>query len=288
MSIATLEQDRTSVIISMNLIHEDNDFNCRGKVTPIDVHDLIESIREVGLKQPILIREYNEERAAATGYRYGLVAGYRRFCAMKSLGKDRIPAKISFGMSDTEARILNLQENLIRKDLNILQEAKAIEKLKIAGFSVDDIAKKLHKSTGWVQMRYMVLNFPEDIQTECGKGNIGQQHIKGLATLNNPETRDKLYEEVKRIKSAKIRGEKNIIVRRPVAQNSKRARTRPEMDAMLDHIYEHLKITKENRLVTRILAWCIGNISSREVFEDIKEEVTKQGGHYTIPAEELG
>lgn len=281
----SIKQDRNAVIIPMNLVHEDVDFNCRGKITAIDVDDLIQSIREVGLQQPVIIREYNEERQAATGYKYGLVAGYRRFYAMKALKKDVIPAKIAYGMSDNEARVINLQENVIRKNLDILQEAKAMEKLKAVGFDRKEIARKLHVSTGWVQMREMVLNFPEDIQIECGKGNIGQQHIKALATLKND--REKLYEEVRRLKSAKIRGEKNIVIKRPVEQNSKRARSRAEINAMFDHLYEHVG-AKYEPLLMRVLAWCIGNISSRELFESIKERMTEKGEYYEIPKEELG
>lgn len=284
MSTAIMEQDRTAVIIPMNQIHEDNEFNCRGKVTPIDVHDLIESIRERGLEQPVVIREYNEDRQLATGFKYGLVAGYRRFCAMRCLGKDRIPARIKYGIDDTEARIINLQENLIRKDLNVLQEAKAIEKLRYAGFTMDDIAKKLHKSTGWVQIRYMVLDFPDDIQQECGKGNIGQQHIKALATISDVP---KLYEEVKRIKTAKIRGEKNIVVKRPLSQNSKRARSTHEIRAMFDHLYENIG-AKNEPLLMRALAWCIGNVPSLEFYQDIKQRMGELGKYYEIPTEELG
>lgn len=282
MSIA-IEQDKSTAIVEMSQIHEDIEFNCRGKVTPIDVHDLVESIRERGLMQPVLIREYNEECQQATGYKYGLVAGYRRFCAMRCLGKDRIPAKIKFGMSDIEARISNFQENRIRKDLNIVQEAKAVEKLRLCGLSPQDIAKQLHVSAGWVQMRTMVLNFPPDVQEECSKGNIGQQHIKALSTL----PKEKLYEEVRRLKNAKLRGEKNFVVKRPISQESKRARTRPEMNFMLDHIYENIG-PRDAYLTTRTLAWCVGNISSRDLFEDIKQKMDEKGVFYQIPSEELG
>jgi len=274
----TQEEIKVSYIDAKE-IHEDNEFNCRGKVTPIDVHDLITSIRERGLDSPIIVREYDTTRREATGHRYGLVAGYRRLCAMKSLDMTSIPCIIRHDISDTEARIINLQENLIRKDLNILQEAKAIEKLKIAGYTQQEVADQLHKSTGWVQIRFKLLSFPEDIQQECAKGIIGQSHINAIATL----PKEKQYEAVQRIKKKRLSGEKGLIVPRPVAQNSRRARNRHEMVNMLDHIYENLGAS----FTTRTLAWCVGNISSAELFRDIKEECRKEGKSYIIPEEEL-
>jgi ParB family transcriptional regulator, chromosome partitioning protein len=263
-------------------IHEDNEFNCRGKVAPLDVHDLIEDIRKVGLLQPVVVRKYSDERKAATGYPYGLVAGYRRAVACKAIGLEKIPATIKYNLSDTEARLANLGENLIRKDLNIMQEALAIEKLRVS-MTMEDIGKRLHKSTGWVQLRCMVLNFPKDIQEECGKGTISQNHIATLSTLNKPHLIDELYNQVKSIKNKRLRGEKGLIIKKPLSTNTKKARKPSEINNCLDHIYDALGPS----FATRCLAWCAGTISTNELIRDIKKEAEEAGRSYQEPIEDF-
>lgn len=263
--------------IPMSQIFVDDELNSRGKVSNLDVTDLIQSIREYGLKQPIVVRKLD---SSINGFDYGLVAGFRRYTAHVCMGREMIMAKVEYNLSDTDARIINLQENIIRKDLNLLQEAKSIQKLKWAGVTMESVARRLNVSIGWVQIRYMVLNFSEAIQKEIAEGNINQQQIKALSTL----PRDVQAEEVKRIKDKRARGEKGMEIKRPISSNSKRARTRAEMTRMLDHIYQEV----EPNFATRALAWCIGNISSAELYQDIKEQCELLGKYgYIIPDEEL-
>jgi len=258
------------------ILIDDEEFNCRGKTLMIDVADLIQSIREYGLKQPVIVRKLSGNN---NGFNYSLVAGFRRVTAVKCLGRETITAKIEENLSDIDARILNLQENLIRKNLNVLQEAKSIEKLKIAGITMAEIAQKLNVSTGWVQIRFMVLNFSPAIQEEVAKGVINQSQVKALATL----PRDKQAEEVKRIKDKRMRGEKGLEIKRPVSQNSRRARTRAEMNRLLDLVYNEVGAC----FATRILAWAVGNISSTELYQDIDEECKKAGNYgFVIPEED--
>ncbi len=150
--------------LPLSELHEDLVLNCRGKIAPIDVADLVRSISVKGLQQPITVRKYSEEKRIATGFLYGIVTGHRRFTAFKCLEYPTIPCIVKYNINDIEARFLNLDENLIRKDIDLLQEAKSIEHLKNAGVKMQEIADRLGKSVGWVQIRFNVLNFPEDIQ----------------------------------------------------------------------------------------------------------------------------
>src|SRR5262245_14130389 len=108
--------DYTAVMVPMDQIFSDDDFNCRGRIAPIDVIDLAKSIEEVGLQQPIVVQPYKHPLNPKILYR--IMAGHRRFMAFRVNKSDKIPAFIREGLTDFEARLLNLTENLKRQDLN--------------------------------------------------------------------------------------------------------------------------------------------------------------------------
>jgi ParB family chromosome partitioning protein len=111
---------------SLDDIRVDTDFNCRGAITPISVHELANNIRTAGLIEPVVVRPYDKD-----GFKYDLVAGFRRTQAFKNLRANEpekyseIPVVIK-NVTLAEAKILNLIENIHREDLNILQEARAL------------------------------------------------------------------------------------------------------------------------------------------------------------------
>lgn len=265
--------------IEVSRLDSDYNFNCRGKIVPIDVQDLIRSIDVNGLQSPIVIHEYNEQEKKITNKDYRIISGFRRFAAIKSLKWEYIPCIIKPWMPESKARVLNIEENLKRKNLNILQEAKAIERLQQAGYTQKMVSDELGVSSSWVQIRFNVLSFPQDIQVEIAKGIVNQNQIKELYGL----PRDQQYEALKLIKERKQRGDKNVKVKRSVASNSKRARDRSEMRKMNELIYDELGPS----FATRCLAWCSGEISSLDLFTDIKEQLEEQGKHFIIPLEEL-
>jgi ParB/RepB/Spo0J family partition protein len=261
------------VTIPIDDIDIDFDFNSRGKVIPADVVKLSEDIESKGLIQPVVVREFSTPR---NGKKYGLVAGFRRVVAFKRLGRDTIPASIKYDLSDIDAQVINLQENLERQDLNLLQEAKTIFRFKIAGMTQRQVADKLGVSTGWVQIRYCVLDLPPELQERCADGTIKTNQVRQLHEL----PRSRQFEEVRKLADKRLRGEKGLTITKPVSYKSKRTRNGREMSAMKDHIYENVG----PGLHTRVLAWATGDISSSELFHDIKEMCGKD---YVMPEEEL-
>ena len=214
--------------IPVSEIHEDEEFNCRGVITPFDVVDLARDIELNNLQMPVGIYEYTPEEQKRTGFRYKLIQGYRRFKACTLILEWKtIPCSVQPHMSDIQARIVNLGENLNRQALNIMQEAKAINALKLAGLSEQEVARQLHTSRGWVQVRFMLLDLPSAIQDEASAGLLSQQQIRDLYSIPNNDAR---FEQVKQIKDAKARGEK-IKVKKPPNKNvhAKRERKAPEI-----------------------------------------------------------
>lgn len=251
----------------MDLIYSDSVFNCRGPIAPYEVQTLSESIKQNGLLQPIVVRPYLHPP-----YRYMIVVGHRRHAACKLLKYKEIEANVNENLTEAQARSLNLIENLERKDLNMLQEAKAIEWFREAGLQLREVAKEVNKSTGWVSTRYLVLDLEPDIQLEIAAGLLKQDQIKMLHEIPSRQGR---IDAVKRIKEAKARGEDRQLFVDPKPKKAvtddltnKVSRNMREMFEIQDMIYDQIGAN----IATRTLAWTGGVISTKDYFESLKQE----------------
>lgn len=268
--------DMVVIHIPMEKILYDSAINCRGDITPLDVDDLVEDIRERGLMQPVVVRPLGKD-----GYEYCLVAGYRRYMAFRVLGKKTIPAVVK-DIDEVIALEYNLNENIKRKSLNILQEAKGLERMWHLGETLDAIAKRFGVTIGWVIPRIKLLTMPEDIQQVAAAGFLTQEQIRDIDKLPSLEMR---YEAVRGIKEAKMRGEKRRIqiiekIKDKDKEQTKRTiRGREEIIAM----QSHLRDTIGNGIATRALGWACGFISNEELFFSLKDHTDELGLDYVIP-----
>ena len=260
-------------ILPIDDILSDETWNCRGQIVPYDVRDLVESIRERGLDFPITVVPYNKD-----GFKYKTVAGHRRHMAMKVCKKLEIPANIRTDLDETGQRLLNLNENVCRQDLNIVQEANALQWFESQGWSEDLMAAKTNQSRGWVQVRLILLRLPEDIRKVAAEGLLTQMQIRNLYTLRDDPTAQ--YAAVRRIKDARERGDTvDIAPKKPPVPHEKKERNVTEMTELQEYIQEQIG----NNIATRILGWCRGFVSSYEIHSDIKEAFPD--AHYRIPKE---
>jgi len=270
--------------IPLTEIHADETFNCRGRIAPIEVTDLASDIQERGQIQPAVVREYSEEEQQQYGKKYRLIAGFRRYTACYIIESPTLDCVIRNDLNDeVDAMMFNLAENIQRKDLNILQEAKAVKRLLEQGLIAKDIGPKLGKSYGWTQIRTMLLGLPRDIQEEAAAGLIAHSQIRQLSTILNKSGLDACYDATRRIKIAKERGEKVVLTTSKSSKKDKKKRSTGEVQHLIDHMLESI----EGGFHTRCLAWANGNISTGEIFDDIKkysvEHGTKYGYDYIIP-----
>ena len=265
--------------VKVNEIFADPTFNCRGSIAPIDVADLARDIDEQGLQQPIVIKPLGNGESYKD-YKYKVVSGHRRHTAFKILNRNTIPCIINPNLTDAQALILNLGENLHRKDLNILQEANALNRLKLEGFSTHDVAAAIGKSASWVQIRYLLLDLPEQIREAAAAGFITHQHIRDLSKLKDIKSQ---MEAAKKIKEAKIRGERTPNIKRNNKRNILKNKIREKDDIfwMQDHIQNAIG----NNFGTRCLAWAAGEINDFELFQDIEALAIKADIPYSIPYE---
>lgn len=248
-------------------------FNCRGHIAPIDVVDLMKSIAQHGLLEPVVVRLYDEKQAALTKKKYGLVAGFRRFKATQLNRETKIRATIHPNMDEGTARVINLQENLKRKDLNIYQEAKAIEQFKYMGWTRDRTARELDVSNGWVQVRFMLLDLPFDIQEVAATGVLNQTQIRDLYSMKTDAER---YAAVKAIKTKKMKGESTAYITKKIVKNKMTKRERKKLE-----IFELQALLRDAigpSILTRLLGWCAGEVSDGELHEEINEYLSENFG----------
>ncbi len=266
-------------------IDADDDFNCRGTISPVDVAALADNIREKGLIQPGVVMPHPDPDS---GYKYKLVAGFRRRMAIKILGLKTYSCIIREDLSVEDAMFMNLNENIQRKELNILQEALTIAKIKVFNPRIgrDGCAKKLGASPGWVQVREMLLTLPAEIQQEVVVGMISQAQIRELITIKKAEGVERCYEAAKEMKKAKLAGRKPRIVKKKNRDKVKE-RNREEIFEMMADIND--SIPYKNRagqpyLWPKVLAWASGEISDNDLFESCVEFAEREGHTWTIPS----
>jgi len=269
-----MENQETTQFLPLSEIHIDDNFNCRGTLAPTDVEDLAKDIRAHGLHQPVVVMPYDDAERTKTGFKYKLIAGFRRTYAHMILKMEKIECKIKPHMREVDARVINLSENLKRKELNILQEAQAIEALYLAGIPRDDVAKRIQMSSSWVQVRFALLQLPNEIQADASAGFLNQYELKKIASLPTVEEQ---YSVVKSIKEAKARGEKvdRFISRKPPKKTDKKTRTSGEINILLDHVMEQVPLGTEPPddhllLLAAGFAWATGTISDIQLTERIK------------------
>ena len=106
--------------------------------------------------------------------------------------------------------MLNVVENLQRKSLNILEEARAIQNLYPDGASVREAARELKQPTRWVWVRVRLLRMPEAVQQKAAAGLLSQANLERLAGLETP---DEQIEAAAQIVEARQRGKGKVPAR---------------------------------------------------------------------------
>ena len=144
------------------------------------LQELSDSIKENGLLQPILVREYGEGR-------YQIIAGERRFRASKLAGLDEIPA-IILDRDDRKAAEIALIENIQRENLNPIEEAMAFRSLaEEYGLTQEELAEKVGKSRSAIANSTRLLDLPEEVLEMVANGDISAGHGRTLLGVKNRE-----------------------------------------------------------------------------------------------------
>jgi ParB family transcriptional regulator, chromosome partitioning protein len=150
--------------------------------------ELSASIRTSGVIQPVVVRRQ--------GQGYQLIAGERRWRAAKMAGLERIPALLREA-TDGESLELALIENLLREDLNPMDEAEAYQKL-LAEFewTQEELAQRVGRDRSSIANCLRLLKLPEPVQKDLRAGRLTMGHARALLSLTSPADQLKLREEI--------------------------------------------------------------------------------------------
>lgn len=166
-----------------------NPFQPRKTVDPAALEELVSSIKQAGLLQPIVVRR---AYGAST---YELIAGERRLRACQQLGWERIPA-VQRDADDRTLLTLALIENLQRDDLSPIDEARGYERL-IAEFKLaqQDVADAVGRDRSTVANALRLLKLPEVVLQMLHEGQLSVGHARALLALEDPRTVSNLARE---------------------------------------------------------------------------------------------
>ncbi|HOJ92597.1 MAG TPA: ParB/RepB/Spo0J family partition protein [Dictyoglomaceae bacterium] len=150
----------------------------RNTLNPDTLQELVDSIKNVGILQPILVRPKGEV--------YEIIAGERRYRGAKAAGLQKIPVIIK-ELDEQTALDITLTENLQREDLNPIEKAKAFQSY-IETFKVtqEELAQRLSISRSEVTNFLRLLQLPPDIQEEVRRGNLTYGHARTLLGIEDP------------------------------------------------------------------------------------------------------
>jgi ParB family transcriptional regulator, chromosome partitioning protein len=181
------------------------------------LQELIDSIRQHGIIQPLIVRELataspSRHTSGGAGARFELIAGERRWRAAQEIGLTEVPAIIR-SANDLEVLELSLIENLQRADLNPIEEAQGYARLANEfGMRQEDIAVKVGRSRATVANALRLLDLQPQVQVWLAQDLLSVGHAKVLLSLKAPEEQLLAAETVLR-RNATVRGTERLVAR---------------------------------------------------------------------------
>jgi len=198
------------------------------------------------------------------GFKYRLIVGFRRMRAVTFFLKwTEILAHIA-DVTEHEARMLNLVENLERKNLNLLEEANGLRNLYPEGVTVQRAKAELKRSTTWIRARIALLRMSPTIQQQAAAGLLTASDILALIPL---------------VPDEQLTSMRRIIERRALPYYRNPMRKMPKHPCptvkRIRQLVRQLLTWGIDGLPTRALAWAAGDIDIVDFMNDVKVVVQK-------------
>lgn len=275
----------STVELPIEEIFADPAFNCRGRVNPMTCGDLAADIKANGQIHPIMVRPY--ENPTKPQLKWQIVEGFRRYYAQRINSSPTITANIREDLTEEQARVINLTENLQRQDLSFMQEAKALTRFGIGRVADADIAAILNVRTDWVKNRRLALALPGAIHVEIEKGYVKPSDVIELSKMSSDEER---FEAVRALKEGKLRGKNTKIQSSQTKKEQphvKKVRGKERIFEMQDYIRETFRGHELNEItaIIRALGWAGGALSDTELYGQLNRIAQENGVEYKVPEE---
>jgi len=222
------------------------------------IDELCQTIKTHGVIQPIVVRYRNNK--------YEIIAGERRWRAVKKLGMESIPA-ILRDFNDSQASSIALIENLQREGLTALEEAIAYQNLiDLHQLTQESLAQRLGKSQSTIANKIRLLNLPEDAKNALMERKITERHARALLSLDTEELQLKVLKEIIDKELNVKQTEARIAFYKEVNKNKKKSK--------------RISFTKDVRLALNTIRQSIDMVSGSGL--QIKTEEKDHDDHYEI------
>jgi len=176
-----------------------NPFQPRKEYNKQDLDELAQSIREVGIIQPLVVSKIEEYNENGTKVHYQLISGERRLRAAKIAGLKTVPAVVRKEEDSNTKLSLALIENLQRSDLNPIETARGFARLQDEfGLTQKEIAVRVGKSRESVSNALRLLNLPVKIQDAISQGKINSSQGRFLLSIKEPERKEEIFQRLLR------------------------------------------------------------------------------------------
>lgn len=195
------------------------------------LRDLSQSLKRSGVLQPLVVRRH--------GQQFEIVVGERRWRAAKMAGLTYIPAVVREA-TDAETLELALVENLLREDLNPMEEAEAYQRLLTEfAWTQEELGQRVGKDRSSVANCLRLLKLPELIQADLRAGRLTMGHARALLSLASPAEQLKLREEIL-AHSWSVRATEEGVQRKQRQAPRRAGRRSAELAALEDSLRETL------------------------------------------------
>ncbi|HAQ06233.1 MAG TPA: nucleoid occlusion protein [Bacillus bacterium] len=219
------------------------------------IEELARTIHIHGVIQPIVVREYDEDK-------FEIIAGERRWRAMKKLEWGEVPAIIK-NLSDSETASVALIENLQREELSPIEEAMAYGKLlEIHDLTQEALAQRLGKGQSTVANKLRLLKLPQEVQEALLNKLITERHARSLIPLKNPQLQVQVMSEVIE-KSLNVKQTEERVVK---MLNQNEAKPKPKRKAFSKDM--RIAVNTIRQSLTMVTDSGINLDSDEEEFED--------------------
>lgn len=232
------EEKGTETILKITMV-EPNRKQPRKNFDEDSLQELCDSIKQVGLIQPILVQDRKSH--------YEIIAGERRWRAAKMAGLKEIPVIIR-NYSEQEIMEISLIENIQREDLNPIEEAQAFKRL-LTEFNLkqDEVAERVSKSRAAVTNSIRLLKLTDKVQQMVIDDMISTGHARALLAVEDPETQYVLAQQIFDQKLSVRDVEK--LVKKLNAPEKEKNKTE---DKTLQVIYQDIEDRLKQRLSTKV------------------------------------
>lgn len=216
-----------------------NPLQPRGAITPESLVDLVDSIREHGILEPLVV--------AKTPAGFQLIAGERRWRASKLAGLTHVPAIIR-ETSPKGMLEMALVENVQRVDLNPLDRAKGFERLMNEfGLTTSEIAVRIGKSVAYVSNSLRLLSLPDALKDGLLSGLISEGHARALAAIDDSNLMIEAYKIILRESGSVRRAEE--LARRMKVKSQQETKTPTEHMRVVSEEIDKMQTEMESAFV---------------------------------------